>query len=136
MPTYLFTRADGLLQPVCGRTCPFVKKFPYISFSEPLSLVSVLGVGDMTYRSDFVHEIDLEADKQRQLEVLLGYKCQILFIISAAFGFPKRKYMRQGLKTENSYVWKAMDEQGPFAQLVDADIAVILPTTAFKHNVR
>lgn len=42
-----------------------MKEFPYISFSKPFLLVSVLGVGDSTYRSNSVHEIDLEADKLR-----------------------------------------------------------------------
>jgi len=58
-----------------------VKEFPYISFSQSFSSVSALGVGDMTYRSDFVLENDLEDDKWRLLEELLGYKCQIIFII-------------------------------------------------------
>lgn len=49
--------------------------------SLTLPLVSSLQEGDTTYGFDFVLEIDLEAAKGRWLEVLLGYKCQFLFII-------------------------------------------------------
>lgn len=73
-----------------------MKEFPYISFSEPFPLVSALGVGDMTYRSDFVHQVDLEADKMRWLEVLLGYKCQILFIIFCGLWILKKKINEVG----------------------------------------
>lgn len=68
-----------------------MKEFPYISFSGPFPLVSALGVGDMTHRSDFVHDIDLEADKWSWLEVLLGYKYQILFIIFCSLWIPEKK---------------------------------------------
>lgn len=69
----------------------FVKEFPYISSCECFPLVLAFGAGDTTYGSDFVPEIPLEGDKWRRLEVLLGYKCQILFIIFCGLWIPEKK---------------------------------------------
>lgn len=69
----------------------FVKEFPYISSCESFPLVLAFRAGDMTYRSDFVRKIDLEVVKWRRLEVLLGYKCQILFIVFCVLWIPEKK---------------------------------------------